>query len=121
MDKGKRPKVYVPRVYFPPHPFQPNLLRLLQSRRVPVLSGHQNDLEFQYVLGLGKFAIKLTKCFLLSFFFCLLKVFAGVYPVDQSEHIHLRSAIEKLTLNDASVSVHPDSWYTLFCCCCCCC
>ena len=34
-----------------------------------------------------------------------------MYPVDQSEHIYLRSAIEKLTLNDASVSVHSDSWY----------
>lgn len=40
-----------------------------------------------------------------------LQVFAGVYPVDQSEHLYLRSAIEKLTLNDASVSVNPDSWY----------
>lgn len=40
-------------------------------------------------------------------------VFAGVYPVDQSEHISLRSAIEKLTLNDASVSVHPDSCLAL--------
>jgi len=38
-------------------------------------------------------------------------VFAGVYPVDQSEHLYLRSAIEKLTLNDSSVSVNPDSWY----------
>ncbi|KAJ7357690.1 Translation factor guf1 mitochondrial [Desmophyllum pertusum] len=33
-------------------------------------------------------------------------VFAGVYPVDQSELLYLRSAIEKLTLNDASVSFH---------------
>ena len=40
-----------------------------------------------------------------------LQVFAGVYPVDQSEHLYLRSAIEKLTLNDSSVSVNPDSWY----------
>lgn len=40
-------------------------------------------------------------------------VFAGVYPVDQSEHLYLRSAIEKLTLNDASVSVHPDSCLAL--------
>lgn len=49
---------------------------------------------------------------LLSFLFCFyLQVFAGVYPVDQSEHLYLRSAIEKLTLNDASVSVNPDSWY----------
>ena len=39
------------------------------------------------------------------------QVFAGVYPVDQSENLYLRSAIEKLTLNDSSVSVNPDSWY----------
>ena len=44
--------------------------------------------------------------------FCFyFQVFAGVYPVDQSEHLYLRSAIEKLTLNDSSVSVNPDSWY----------
>ncbi|XP_068719487.1 translation factor GUF1 homolog, mitochondrial-like isoform X2 [Montipora capricornis] len=40
-------------------------------------------------------------------------VFAGVYPVDQTEHIYLRSAIEKLTLNDASVTVHADSCLAL--------
>ncbi|XP_013865859.1 translation factor Guf1, mitochondrial [Austrofundulus limnaeus] len=36
-------------------------------------------------------------------------VFAGMYPVDQSDHPALRSAIEKLTLNDSSVSVQKDS------------
>ncbi|RZC31992.1 translation factor GUF1 -like, mitochondrial [Asbolus verrucosus] len=36
-------------------------------------------------------------------------VFAGVYPSDQSQHISLRSAIEKLTLNDSAVSVDVDS------------
>ncbi|CAL4093279.1 unnamed protein product [Meganyctiphanes norvegica] len=36
-------------------------------------------------------------------------VFAGVYPVDQSEYHALHSAIERLTLNDASVSVTPES------------
>ena len=36
-------------------------------------------------------------------------VFAGVYPMDQSEHLLLRSAIEKLALNDPAVSVTPDS------------
>ena len=30
-------------------------------------------------------------------------VFAGVYPLDQSEHPQLRSALEKLLLNDPSV------------------
>uniref|UniRef100_A0A8C6QZB8 GUF1 homolog, GTPase n=1 Tax=Nannospalax galili TaxID=1026970 RepID=A0A8C6QZB8_NANGA len=36
-------------------------------------------------------------------------VFAGVYPVDQSEYNTLKSAIGKLTLNDSSVTVHRDS------------
>ncbi|XP_051054151.1 translation factor GUF1, mitochondrial isoform X2 [Phodopus roborovskii] len=36
-------------------------------------------------------------------------VFAGVYPVDQSEYNNLKGAIEKLTLNDSSVTVHRDS------------
>ncbi|KAJ8262386.1 hypothetical protein GJAV_G00165860 [Gymnothorax javanicus] len=36
-------------------------------------------------------------------------VFAGMYPVDQSEYTALRSAVEKLTLNDSSVTVQRDS------------
>ncbi|XP_071486111.1 translation factor Guf1, mitochondrial-like [Diadema antillarum] len=36
-------------------------------------------------------------------------VFAGLYPIDQSEYLSLRSAIERLTLNDSSVSVSRDS------------
>ncbi|EFA01635.2 translation factor GUF1 homolog, mitochondrial isoform X2 [Tribolium castaneum] len=36
-------------------------------------------------------------------------VFAGVYPMDQSQHVNLRSAIDKLTLNDSAVSVDIDS------------
>uniref|UniRef100_A0ACB8E746 Translation factor guf1 mitochondrial n=1 Tax=Sphaerodactylus townsendi TaxID=933632 RepID=A0ACB8E746_9SAUR len=32
-----------------------------------------------------------------------------MYPVDQSEYNNLKSAIEKLTLNDSSVTVHRDS------------
>nr|KAF6386939.1 GUF1-like protein, GTPase [Myotis myotis] len=36
-------------------------------------------------------------------------VFAGMYPVDQSEYNNLKSAIDKLTLNDSSVTVHRDS------------
>ncbi|XP_042697727.1 translation factor GUF1, mitochondrial isoform X2 [Chrysemys picta bellii] len=36
-------------------------------------------------------------------------VFAGMYPVDQSEYNNLKSAIEKLTLNDSSVTIHRDS------------
>uniref|UniRef100_A0A336M673 Translation factor GUF1 homolog, mitochondrial n=1 Tax=Culicoides sonorensis TaxID=179676 RepID=A0A336M673_CULSO len=36
-------------------------------------------------------------------------VFAGVYPTDQSQHGNLRSAIEKLILNDSCVTCVPDS------------
>uniref|UniRef100_A0A8C5B744 GTP binding elongation factor GUF1 n=1 Tax=Gadus morhua TaxID=8049 RepID=A0A8C5B744_GADMO len=36
-------------------------------------------------------------------------VFAGMYPMDQSEYTGLRSAIDKLTLNDSSVTVQKDS------------
>uniref|UniRef100_A0A8C6KE33 GTP binding elongation factor GUF1 n=1 Tax=Nothobranchius furzeri TaxID=105023 RepID=A0A8C6KE33_NOTFU len=36
-------------------------------------------------------------------------VFAGMYPVDQSEYPALRSAMERLTLNDSSVTVQKDS------------
>ncbi|KAG8453632.1 hypothetical protein GDO86_000316 [Hymenochirus boettgeri] len=36
-------------------------------------------------------------------------VFAGMYPVDQSEYNNLKSALDKLTLNDSSVTVHRDS------------
>jgi translation elongation factor EF-4 len=36
-------------------------------------------------------------------------VFAGVYPMDQSQHVALRDAIEKLVLNDSAVTVSIDS------------
>ncbi|XP_038625059.1 translation factor GUF1, mitochondrial isoform X1 [Tachyglossus aculeatus] len=36
-------------------------------------------------------------------------VFAGMYPLDQSEYSSLQSAVEKLTLNDSSVTVHRES------------
>uniref|UniRef100_A0A1B6DKW4 Elongation factor EFG domain-containing protein n=3 Tax=Clastoptera arizonana TaxID=38151 RepID=A0A1B6DKW4_9HEMI len=36
-------------------------------------------------------------------------VYAGVYPLDQSQHLVLRGAIEKLTLNDCVVTVQPES------------
>lgn len=36
-------------------------------------------------------------------------VFAGLYPMDQSQHVALRSAIEKLALNDSAVTVEIES------------
>ncbi|KAJ8382557.1 hypothetical protein SKAU_G00033350 [Synaphobranchus kaupii] len=36
-------------------------------------------------------------------------VFAGMYPVDQSDYSTLRSAVEKLALNDSSVTLQRDS------------
>jgi translation factor GUF1, mitochondrial len=36
-------------------------------------------------------------------------IFAGIYPSDQSQHVQLRGAIEKLVLNDSVVTVAPDT------------
>lgn len=36
-------------------------------------------------------------------------IFAGIYPSEQSQHVALRGAIEKLVLNDSVVTVSPDS------------
>ena len=41
--------------------------------------------------------------------FDTLQVFAGVYPMESSEYPSMRTAVEKLTLNDSSVTVHRDS------------
>lgn len=36
-------------------------------------------------------------------------VFAGIYPIDQSQHVALRSAIDKLCLTDSAVTIQADS------------
>ncbi len=36
-------------------------------------------------------------------------VFAGVYPIDPTEYENLRASLEKLQLNDASLSFQPES------------
>lgn len=36
-------------------------------------------------------------------------VFAGVYPIDNEEYENLRSSLEKLQLNDASLTFQPES------------
>ncbi|KAK0094214.1 hypothetical protein PV326_011544 [Microctonus aethiopoides] len=36
-------------------------------------------------------------------------VFAGIYPMDQSQHVALRNAIERLVLNDSAVSVSIET------------
>lgn len=38
-------------------------------------------------------------------------VFAGLYPMDQSQQVNLRAALEKLTLNDSAVTVEVDTRY----------
>ena len=36
-------------------------------------------------------------------------VFAGIYPVDTDDYEELRSSMEKLKLNDASLTFEPES------------
>lgn len=36
-------------------------------------------------------------------------VYAGLYPMDAAEYEDLKQALERLSLNDASVSIAPDS------------
>ncbi len=38
-------------------------------------------------------------------------VFAGIYPVDTSQQMALRAAIEKLTLTDSAVTVQAETRY----------
>lgn len=44
---------------------------------------------------------------------CKSMVFAGLYPFDSSEFEKLSDAIERLTLNDASVFVHRETSHAL--------
>ena len=36
-------------------------------------------------------------------------VFAGIYPIDAEDYEDLRASIEKLQLNDASLTFEPES------------
>lgn len=36
-------------------------------------------------------------------------VFAGIFPADQSQHVQLRTGLEKLILNDSAVTITPDA------------
>lgn len=36
-------------------------------------------------------------------------VFAGLFPMDQSQHIEMKSALERLVLNDSAVSITSES------------
>lgn len=41
-------------------------------------------------------------------------VFAGIYPMDQSQFTSLQTSISKLALNDSAVAVTMESRYNLF-------
>ena len=36
-------------------------------------------------------------------------VFAGVYPIETEDYENLRASLEKLQLNDASLTLQPES------------
>lgn len=36
-------------------------------------------------------------------------VFAGLFPLDQSLHMEMKNALERLTLNDSAVSIKTES------------
>lgn len=38
-------------------------------------------------------------------------VFAGLFPMDQSLHVEMKSALERLTLNDSAVTITTESRY----------
>lgn len=40
---------------------------------------------------------------------CLVDFISGIYPEDQSKNVELRNAIERLVLNDNSVTVNVES------------
>lgn len=40
-------------------------------------------------------------------------MFAGIFPVDTTDFQKLDESIKKLTLNDASVSVHKETRYII--------
>lgn len=52
---------------------------------------------------------KMTKRHMLLPHMCTFQVYAGIFPMDQSEHSSLRNALDKLTLNDPSVRLSVDS------------
>ncbi|CAI8034512.1 Translation factor GUF1, mitochondrial [Geodia barretti] len=91
---------------------------LLQTKRVPiprlysgqvgyVLLGMRNSTEAHVGDTFYHTGSKVTP--LPGFIAAKPMVFAGFYPMDQSEYPVLRTALEKLTLNDSSVSVFQDS------------
>jgi elongation factor 4 len=91
---------------------------LLQTKRVPiprlysgqvgyVLLGMRNSTEAHIGDTFYHAGSKVTP--LPGFRAAKPMVFAGFYPMDQSEYPVLRTALEKLTLSDSSVSVFKDS------------
>ena len=48
-----------------------------------------------------------------SIFYHIFQVFAGFYPQDQGSYVDLKNALDKLTLNDSSVTLHRDNRYII--------
>lgn len=64
-------------------------------------------LQVYNIEHLGKVWVQSYSC--VMSFVSSIQVFAGLYPMETGEYPAMRVAVEKLTLNDSSVSVHRDS------------
>ncbi|XP_063874473.1 translation factor Guf1, mitochondrial-like isoform X3 [Scylla paramamosain] len=100
--------------------------KLYEVKDVGILAPHEFPTDYLYTGQVGYFTanIRNTKEALVGDTFYLKGeeceslpgfketkplVFAGVYPMDQSEHGQLKAAIERLCLNDRSVSVKLET------------
>lgn len=77
------------------------ICHLAAKDSVQRLPGFQNMKPMVCMCTLGR-----TRCGLMR---CATQVFASLYPADMSDYSELHRAVERLTLNDASVSVARES------------
>ena len=73
-----------------------------------IISGIKNAREVQVGDTITHVALPCTKA-ILGFQEVKSMVFAGVYPIDPADYENLRASLEKLQLNDASLTFQPES------------